>query len=261
MGQRGGGASRGDRAQQEDSAEGRHEAFLRKHTDSSHKAGGPEDGSPGRNGGPREATVQGRERATPRVGDDADVVSRCRQNSFKKPTHARPHLAQPVQREREGPAEEKKESTFTPDSPGGRDSAETLSPCLRAARASSCLPGLGHRPLSRGDRAKGCRSVGLVLKFRSLGSLRPVPLPMNRRAALEWPAGPSGRHPLGRVPERGCSGDPVCLPCRAVPLLGYLPQDLIETPVLLQLHPSDRPLMLTIHKKSRSPSRCRPRGF
>ncbi|KAM5326879.1 period circadian protein homolog 2 isoform 2-T2 [Glossophaga mutica] len=36
---------------------------------------------------------------------------------------------------------------------------------------------------------------------------------------------------------------------RAVPLLGYLPQDLIETPVLLQLHPSDRPLMLTIHKK------------
>ncbi|XP_054426920.1 period circadian protein homolog 2 [Pteronotus mesoamericanus] len=36
---------------------------------------------------------------------------------------------------------------------------------------------------------------------------------------------------------------------RAVPLLGHLPQDLIETPVLLQLHPSDRPLMLTIHKK------------
>ncbi|XP_047400009.1 period circadian protein homolog 2 isoform X2 [Sciurus carolinensis] len=36
---------------------------------------------------------------------------------------------------------------------------------------------------------------------------------------------------------------------RAVPLLGYLPQDLIETPVLLQFHPSDRPLMLAIHKK------------
>ncbi|XP_013013054.2 period circadian protein homolog 2 isoform X2 [Cavia porcellus] len=36
---------------------------------------------------------------------------------------------------------------------------------------------------------------------------------------------------------------------RAVPLLGYLPQDLIEKPVLLQLHPSDRPLMLAIHKK------------
>ncbi|XP_057162083.1 period circadian protein homolog 2 isoform X3 [Ursus arctos] len=36
---------------------------------------------------------------------------------------------------------------------------------------------------------------------------------------------------------------------RAVPLLGYLPQDLIETPVLVQLHPSDRPLMLTIHKR------------
>ncbi|XP_044886591.1 period circadian protein homolog 2 isoform X2 [Mauremys mutica] len=36
---------------------------------------------------------------------------------------------------------------------------------------------------------------------------------------------------------------------RAVPLLGYLPQDLIGTPVLLHLHPSDRPLMLAVHKK------------
>ncbi|XP_007669911.2 period circadian protein homolog 2 isoform X1 [Ornithorhynchus anatinus] len=36
---------------------------------------------------------------------------------------------------------------------------------------------------------------------------------------------------------------------RAVPLLGYLPQDLVGTPVLLHLHPSDRPLMLAIHKK------------
>nr|BDH47954.1 period circadian protein homolog 2 [Tamias sibiricus] len=36
---------------------------------------------------------------------------------------------------------------------------------------------------------------------------------------------------------------------RAVPLLGHLPQDLIETPVLLQFHPGDRPLMLAIHKK------------
>ncbi|NXN93632.1 PER2 protein, partial [Rhinopomastus cyanomelas] len=36
---------------------------------------------------------------------------------------------------------------------------------------------------------------------------------------------------------------------RAVPLLGYLPQDLIGTPVLVHLHPNDRPLMLAIHKK------------
>ncbi|XP_039611534.1 period circadian protein homolog 2 [Polypterus senegalus] len=36
---------------------------------------------------------------------------------------------------------------------------------------------------------------------------------------------------------------------RAVPLLGYLPQDLIGTPILLHLHPSDRPVMLSIHKK------------
>uniref|UniRef100_A0A8C0GZ05 Period circadian regulator 1 n=1 Tax=Chelonoidis abingdonii TaxID=106734 RepID=A0A8C0GZ05_CHEAB len=36
---------------------------------------------------------------------------------------------------------------------------------------------------------------------------------------------------------------------RAAPLLGYLPQDLIGTPVLFYLHPEDRPLMLAIHKK------------
>lgn len=36
---------------------------------------------------------------------------------------------------------------------------------------------------------------------------------------------------------------------RAVPLLGYLPQDLIGSPILLHLHPSDRPLMLAVHKK------------
>uniref|UniRef100_A0A4W3JNZ5 Period circadian clock 2 n=1 Tax=Callorhinchus milii TaxID=7868 RepID=A0A4W3JNZ5_CALMI len=36
---------------------------------------------------------------------------------------------------------------------------------------------------------------------------------------------------------------------RAVPLLGYLPQDLIGTAVLMHLHPGDRSLMLGIHKK------------
>ncbi|XP_063771724.1 period circadian protein homolog 2-like isoform X2 [Pseudophryne corroboree] len=36
---------------------------------------------------------------------------------------------------------------------------------------------------------------------------------------------------------------------RAVPLLGYLPQDLIGSPIILHLHPSDRSLMLAVHKK------------
>ncbi|XP_060773535.1 period circadian protein homolog 1b isoform X2 [Neoarius graeffei] len=36
---------------------------------------------------------------------------------------------------------------------------------------------------------------------------------------------------------------------RAVPLLGYLPQDLVGTPVLLCVHPEDRPMMVAIHKK------------
>ncbi|XP_063157710.1 period circadian protein homolog 1 isoform X2 [Candoia aspera] len=36
---------------------------------------------------------------------------------------------------------------------------------------------------------------------------------------------------------------------RAAPLLGYLPQDLVGTPVLFYLHPEDRPLMLAMHKK------------
>uniref|UniRef100_A0A8C3WS55 Period circadian regulator 1 n=1 Tax=Catagonus wagneri TaxID=51154 RepID=A0A8C3WS55_9CETA len=36
---------------------------------------------------------------------------------------------------------------------------------------------------------------------------------------------------------------------RAAPLLGHLPQDLLGAPVLLFLHPEDRPLMLAVHKK------------
>ncbi|XP_007492170.2 period circadian protein homolog 3 isoform X1 [Monodelphis domestica] len=36
---------------------------------------------------------------------------------------------------------------------------------------------------------------------------------------------------------------------RAVPLLGYLPQDLIGTSILMYLHPEDRPLMFAVHQK------------
>uniref|UniRef100_A0A8C5B418 PAS domain-containing protein n=1 Tax=Gadus morhua TaxID=8049 RepID=A0A8C5B418_GADMO len=36
---------------------------------------------------------------------------------------------------------------------------------------------------------------------------------------------------------------------RAVPLLGYLPQDLVGTPILLYIHPEDRPILVAIHKK------------
>ncbi|XP_078524239.1 period circadian protein homolog 2-like [Lissotriton helveticus] len=36
---------------------------------------------------------------------------------------------------------------------------------------------------------------------------------------------------------------------RAVPLLGYLPQDFIGTPALLYIHPDDRHLFIAIHKK------------
>lgn len=37
---------------------------------------------------------------------------------------------------------------------------------------------------------------------------------------------------------------------RAVPLLGYLPQDMVGTPILLYIHPEDRPMMVAIHEKS-----------
>jgi len=40
---------------------------------------------------------------------------------------------------------------------------------------------------------------------------------------------------------------------RAVPLLGYLPQDLVGTPILLYIHPDDQPILVAIHKKSKSP--------
>lgn len=38
--------------------------------------------------------------------------------------------------------------------------------------------------------------------------------------------------------------------CSVVPLLGYLPQDLIGTSILTCLHPDDRLLMLAMHRKS-----------
>ena len=38
---------------------------------------------------------------------------------------------------------------------------------------------------------------------------------------------------------------------RAVPFLGYLPQDLIGTSILAYLHPEDRPLMLAVHQKGK----------
>lgn len=39
---------------------------------------------------------------------------------------------------------------------------------------------------------------------------------------------------------------------RAVPLLGYLPQDLAGTSILTYLHPEDRPLMVAVHRKGKS---------
>lgn len=36
---------------------------------------------------------------------------------------------------------------------------------------------------------------------------------------------------------------------RAVPLLGYLPQDLVGTSILTHLHPEDRALMVAVHQK------------
>lgn len=53
----------------------------------------------------------------------------------------------------------------------------------------------------------------------------------------------------------------VCLYPRAVPLLGYLPQDLIGTSVLTYLHPEDRSLMVAIHQKGMDLLRYRRKFF
>ncbi len=47
---------------------------------------------------------------------------------------------------------------------------------------------------------------------------------------------------------------------RAVPLLGYLPQDLIGTSLLTCIHPDDRPLMLSMHRKGRCSRRVKKKG-
>ena len=60
----------------------------------------------------------------------------------------------------------------------------------------------------------------------------------------------SGSGGKGGGQGRGSDPSDAPSPLRAAPLLGYLPQDLLGAPVLLFLHPEDRPLMLAIHKKS-----------
>lgn len=116
-----------------------------------------------------------------------------------------------------------------------------------------------HRPGSRTHCVWGAASLGpWVLRFGSADDwVFPSPVPLgNLESDLRV------CHFLAVAPLAVClqlssrmSPLTTCLlSCRAVPLLGYLPQDLIEKPVLLQLHPSDRPLMLAIHKKSRSRS-------
>lgn len=55
----------------------------------------------------------------------------------------------------------------------------------------------------------------------------------------------------GAAPEQSNILSLSVLCCRrAVPLLGYLPQDLVGTPTLLYIHPEDRPMMVAIHEKS-----------
>ncbi|XP_041751887.1 period circadian protein homolog 2 isoform X2 [Coregonus clupeaformis] len=66
-------------------------------------------------------------------------------------------------------------------------------------------------------------------------------------SGYEAPRIPSDKHIFTTTHTPSCVFQDVDK--RAVPLLGYLPQDLIGTPVLLLMHPNDRPIMLAIHKK------------
>ncbi|XP_048206124.1 period circadian protein homolog 3 [Perognathus longimembris pacificus] len=67
------------------------------------------------------------------------------------------------------------------------------------------------------------------------------------RSGYEAPRIPVGKRIFTTTHTPGC----VFLEVdeRAVPLLGYLPQDLIGTSILTYLHPEDRPLMFVMHQK------------
>ncbi|XP_023596618.1 period circadian protein homolog 2 [Trichechus manatus latirostris] len=100
------------------------------------------------------------------------------------------------------------------------------------------------------DLAPQCQPVGSVVEVVvGQRSRHPCTCPV--------PASSPDAHSAPRIPPEKriftTTHTPNCLfqdvDERVVPLLGYLPQDLVESPMLLQLHPSDRPLMLAIHRK------------
>ncbi|XP_077147241.1 period circadian protein homolog 2-like isoform X1 [Ranitomeya variabilis] len=126
---------------------------------------------------------------------------------------------------------------------------------------SGCLDGLEHKSFycriscGRESRKEASyhpfRLTPSLLRVRTAESAAEhmccVLLAERVRSGYEAPRIPADKRIFTTTHTPGCLFQDVDE--RAVPLLGYLPQDLIGTPIILHLHPSDRPLMLAVHKK------------
>lgn len=130
----------------------------------------------------------------------------------------------------------------------GTDSAAVLFECAQVKSFSCRIRGGKDRD---GDmRYSPFRITPYLLKVQgSSGEEEPCCLALAERiiSGYEAPRIPMDKRIFSTTHSPGC----VFLEVddRAVPLLGYLPQDLIGTSILTCLHPDDRLLMLAMHRK------------
>uniref|UniRef100_UPI00358E16B9 period circadian protein homolog 1-like isoform X2 n=1 Tax=Myxine glutinosa TaxID=7769 RepID=UPI00358E16B9 len=117
-----------------------------------------------------------------------------------------------------------------------------------------------HMGVRSRDAGAECRGVGprfLPIRVRPYlvrvqdvdGSVEPVCLAVGQRlhSAFTVPRLPTEKRVFMTTHSPSCIF--IDVDDRSVPLLGYLPQELVGTPILLYIHPTDRPLLLSVHRK------------
>ncbi|XP_070260103.1 period circadian protein homolog 3 isoform X2 [Myotis yumanensis] len=120
----------------------------------------------------------------------------------------------------------------------------------------------------RGQRYTPFRMIPYLIHVRPQSELEPEPcclaLAEKMHSGYEAPRIPVDKRIFTTTHTPGCVF--LEIDDRAVPLLGYLPQDLVGTSVLAHLHPEDRALMVAVHQEvlraaGRAPSEHRPVRF
>uniref|UniRef100_A0A8C4QV85 Period circadian clock 2 n=1 Tax=Eptatretus burgeri TaxID=7764 RepID=A0A8C4QV85_EPTBU len=116
---------------------------------------------------------------------------------------------------------------------------------------------LGVRSRDAGAECRGTGTRFLPIRVRPYlvrvqdvdGGVEPVCLALGQRlhSAFTVPRLPTEKRVFMTTHSPSCIF--IDVDDRSVPLLGYLPQELVGTPILLYIHPTDRPLLLSVHRK------------